>query len=210
MPASRTRNPRRRPPLGFSVLEVTVAIAILSIVSFFALDFMRSIINLDSQTRGILLAQEDMRRVFRRLVNDARLANSADNGAYPIARADSDTFIFYADADADGQAERIRYFLDGDALMRGVIQPAGVPPIYDPGSEAVTTVATDLVMAGQPVFEYYDSSYDGTSPPLAQPVTVFRIRLVKVTVIIDKNAIRAPDDQVFSTQISLRNLKDNL
>lgn len=199
--------PRSR---GFTAIELTTVIAIVGLLAVFAADFMRSVIVLDGETRGILLAQDDARRAFKQMVTDIRLTNYADNGAYPIVQADATDYVFYANVNSDGKAERVRYFLSGTSLKRGVILPTGAPPVYDPASEAVATIATDLDNGAVPVFDYYDSSYDGTTAPLPAPVSISAVRLVKITVVINKNAVRAPTDQAFSTQVSLRNLKDNL
>ena len=61
-----------------------------------------------------------------------------------------------------------------------------------------------------PIFDYYDTNYDGTTAPLAQPVSAIAVRLVKITLIIDKNSLRPPAPITMTTQVSMRNLKDNL
>jgi hypothetical protein len=41
-------------------------------------------------------------------------------------------------------------------------------------------------------------------------VSVPAVRLVKITVIVDANPAKMPAPRTFTTQVSLRNLKDNL
>jgi prepilin-type N-terminal cleavage/methylation domain-containing protein len=200
----------RQSPRGFTLIEMLVTLAIATVLAVFAAGFMRDIIIFDSELRGILMAQDDARRTFKLMVKEIRLINFADNGAYPITQAETTSFIFYSDVNGDGRAERLRYFLSGTTLYRGYIAPVGTPPVYSTGGEVVTSIATNLDNGATPIFTYYDSSYDGTSAPLATPVTIFSIRLVKLTIIVNKNAIRAPSNQTYSTQVSLRNLKDNL
>jgi hypothetical protein len=64
----------------------------------------------------------------------------------------------------------------------------------------------------EPIFEYFDSSYDGsaTAPALIFPVTPINIRLVRITVKIDSDPLQSPDEFIVTTQVSVRNAKDNL
>ncbi|MEK9201667.1 MAG: hypothetical protein AAB944_01715, partial [Patescibacteria group bacterium] len=110
----------------------------------------------------------------------------------------------------DGLQERVRYFLSGTDLRKGVIKPSGNPLQYNPASETFSTLARDVRNGGQNLFDYYDANYDGTTAALTQPVSVSVVRLVKVTVIIDADINRAPSPKTFMTQVSFRNLKDNL
>jgi hypothetical protein len=45
---------------------------------------------------------------------------------------------------------------------------------------------------------------------MTYPIDIQSIRFVKVTVIIDKDPNRSPGEMVVSSQVNLRNLKDNL
>jgi hypothetical protein len=45
---------------------------------------------------------------------------------------------------------------------------------------------------------------------MSYPIDIQSIRFVKITVIIDKDPKRSPDAMIVSSQVNLRNLKDNL
>jgi hypothetical protein len=50
----------------------------------------------------------------------------------------------------------------------------------------------------------------GTSSPITQPVTPTDVRLIKINLIIDVDPNRAPVIKTYTSQVSIRNLKDNL
>src|SRR3989344_4644245 len=117
-------------------------------------------------------------------------------------------FTFYSDIDDDGLKEKVRYFLNGPLLQKGVIKPTGSPLSYNPASEKITTLIPNVTNAT--IFTYYDENYDGAGAELTSPINIPVVRLVKITITIDKDPNRAPVTTIFSTQVSIRNLKDNL
>jgi hypothetical protein len=107
--------------------------------------------------------------------------------------------------------EQVRYFLQGRDFKKGVIKPTGSPLVYNQGVEQITTLVKDVSNAtSTPIFEYFDSSYTGTSSPLATPVQVTKVRLVRINIKIEKDPNRAPAPITVTSQVFLRNLKDNL
>lgn len=151
----------------------------------------------------------EVRQTFKTMMVEIRSASISSTGAYPLAAATGTSFIFYSDIDDDGLKERIRYFVDGSTLKKGVIKPTGNPLSYNPSNEVITTAVNNLANGAQPVFEYYDENYDGDDPPLTSPVNLLAVRLVKVTIKVDKNPTRPPAAVTMVTQVSVRNLKDN-
>jgi hypothetical protein len=148
--------------------------------------------------------------IVRTMVKELRGAKPGSNGSYPIAVASSSSLTFYSDIDADGFQEQVRYFVDGTTLRKGVVRPSGSPLSYG-GGEELFTISTDIVDSpSTDLFEYFDSTYAGTTTPLAQPVNVTEVRLVKITFVIDADPNRDPAPATYSSQVMLRNLKDNL
>jgi len=193
---------------GFTIIETLFGISIFIIVTILVTLFSRNLWIYNSFITGGLAETDAGRTVLKTLTSDIRTASSANNGAYPIAEASTTSFSFYSDIDDDGLKEKIRYFLSGTSLQKGVIKPTGTPLVYHPEDEKITILIDKLT--NSLLFEYYDTSYEGTTTPLSFPINVPKIRLVKVTIIIDKDPNRAPLPMTFSTQVSMRNLKDNL
>ncbi|MBI4132876.1 MAG: hypothetical protein HY473_02220 [Candidatus Sungbacteria bacterium] len=207
-PIAHAAGRRLRP--GVTLIEAVVALGIISLIALVVGAFQRDIFLVSGFLQDSLLAQQDLRRTLKAFSAEARSLSPSGAGAYPIAAANPNDFAFYSDTDSDGLRERIRYFLDGTNLKKGVIVPGGAPAVYDPANETVATVIRNVISTTTPIFEYYDTTYNGVSPPLSQPVDTLAIRLVKVTVTVDRNPSRPPPPVTLTTQISLRNLKDNL
>lgn len=94
--------------------------------------------------------------------------------------------------------------------MRGIINPTGNPLEYDPQSEITSEIVHGVINGSTPIFTYYDSNYNGNSSPLISPFSVLLIRLVKINLIIDKDINNPPSEIMVTTQVVVRNLKDNL
>lgn len=196
---------------GFTMTELLVSIFIISILTVAVNTFSRDIFYLNSNFSGGLNAQLDARHIVKVIVSELREASPSNLGSYPIALASSSAITFYSDINGDGLKEKIRYFLSGNDLKRGVVVPSGSPLTYSDANEKITNLVSGVVASSTlPIFQYYTSDYAGTSSPLAYPVSASLIRLVKVSVIVDKDPSHSPAPIIVTSQVSLRNLKDNL
>jgi len=195
---------------GFSILETIIAMTIFTIIAIAIVTFQLNIFSLNQISSDNLLAQEDARRALRDMSSEIRSMCPSDMGAYPIAQAATSSLIFYENIDDDSQIERVRYFLVGTTLKKGVIKPTGTPPTYNPSAETTKELVHNIANGTGTIFSYYDSNYDGTSPPLADPVDVPSVRLIKINIVIDNNIQELPQPLILTTQASIRNIKDNL
>ncbi len=196
---------------GFTLVELLVSISIFIVVLWISSLFQRDIFFYNPNLQSSLNAQLDARHLVKVMIAELRKTSPSDNGVYPIELATSTALTFYSDVDGNGSVEKVRYFLSGSSLRRGVITPTGNPAVYNSGSEQLTTLVNSIVSSSTlPIFQYYSSSYAGTSSPLSIPVDIPSVRLIKITVIIDSDPNRSPVQIVVSSNVSLRNLKDNL
>ncbi len=145
------------------------------------------------------------------MVRELRNLQVADNGAYPLERALDSEIIFYSDYDFDGKAERVRYFLTGTELSKGVIEPTGFPATYPTSQEKVKVVAEDVRNAGVPIFYYYNGDWpdDTTNNPLDTPTRLSETKLMRVNLIINQTT-DTKHDFVLDSYVQLRALKQNL
>ena len=195
---------------GYTIAELMISIAILSLLAYTISIFQRDIFSLNFSAQNNLSAQLDARHVLRQMVSELREASPSSLGAYPINVAGTSTIVFYTDVNNDGLKDKIRYFLTGSTLKRGMVVPTGSPLTYNDANEKLTSVVSNIVNGtSTPIFTYYDSSYTGTTSPLSQPVTVSAIRLVQIKAIIDKDSQKSPSSITVMTDVTLRNLKDN-
>jgi hypothetical protein len=91
-----------------------------------------------------------------------------------------------------------------------VIEPTSISPFYNIADEKVTNLVSYIANNTAPIFYYYDKNYDGTNSALATPINIPLVRLIKINILIDKDTNKEPGVITATTQISLRNLKDNL
>lgn len=148
---------------------------------------------------------ESARRGVASLVRDIREAAYGDNGAYPLSEIASTSITFYSDTDKDAVIERIRYTLVGTEFFRNILDSSGAPPRYT-GGGATTTVSehvrNDELPA--PIFHYYDA--DGNE--VTDYTEVDEVRSVTVSLIVNVQPIRAPEEFMLRSKATLRNLRN--
>ncbi|MEK7650745.1 MAG: prepilin-type N-terminal cleavage/methylation domain-containing protein [Patescibacteria group bacterium] len=195
---------------GFSLVEILIVVAILGLISVVLATFQVDIWRQNSFLTNSIQAEQDARIALKRLVAELRQAAPSDTGAFAIALADKDKLTFYSDIDGDGLHERLRYFLSGNILRRGIIKPTGSPLTYLDANEQVSNFVPNLVNSNSIIFTYFDKNYAGTSTALTLPINLPNVRLVKVQFSIEADPNRAPVTTTYESQVAIRSLKDNL
>ena len=94
--------------------------------------------------------------------------------------------------------------MQGSSLIRGVIDPSGDPPVYT-NVETFTTLSDNVRNTEKNVtlFEYYN--VDGTL--MTDLTKVAEVRFVQVTVVVNINPDRLPNQFMLRSTAALRNLK---
>lgn len=195
---------------GFTLIETVVATTMLVIVLVVLGTFQRNVFSLDRVLQISLTSQREARQALKTMTSELRSASTSSAGAYPLAEVQPTSLTFYSDIDDDGLKERVRYFVGGTRFQKGTLKPSGNPLVYNPDEETMVTLVNDLLPGQTTIFEYYDSTYDGATAPLPAPVATGDVRLVKATLVIDRSPNRSPGPITLTTQVSIRNLKDNL
>ena len=193
---------------GVTLIELLVAMFIMSLVVTAGFMLQNDIFKLNKILFGQLSAQGEAQQALRQFTSDMRTAVPSSTGSYPIAQASTSSITFYANVDSDTLVERIRYFASSTTLKRGVLKPSGSPLVYNSASEKITDLVHGIANGTTSMFNYFDSTYTGaaTNTPLAQPVATQLIRLVQLYLIVDQDPARSPAAEVFTTQITPRNL----
>lgn len=194
---------------GFSVIELLITVFVFTMLSMAVYTLFHSISSSNRVLSASITAQDEARKVLKPLVGEVRDATTSSTGTYAIHSASNTEFAFYSNVDSDTLVERVRYFLSGTTLKKGVIKPSGAPLTYDSTSEIVTDVIHHMANGATPIFSYYDKNYTGTQAALSTPILVSSVRLVKIYVIIDPLGASSPSPTIMTTQVQLRNLKDN-
>jgi type II secretory pathway pseudopilin PulG len=195
---------------GFTVVEIMVVFLIFIAMLDTVWMIYKSSLNTNTVLSESLNAQEDVRRAFSSMTAGLRSASQSSTGSYLIAAASSTALTYYSDIDRDGLKEQVRYFMSGNNLRQGIVEPSGSPISYNNANEKVTTMVRNVIRDdSKPLFSYYDSSYDGDDPALTEPISLIDIRLIKINISVDKDPLTPPAATEFTTQVFIRNLKDN-
>jgi hypothetical protein len=166
----------------------------------------------ESYTVNAYLSVETANYTLQNLLREIRNARRGDNGAYTLEIVNDQNLAFYTDTDNDGHSERIRYFLNGTVLKKGLIEPTGFPVTYPSQNEIITTVAENVRNGSQPLFYYYNSAWPGDTAhnPLVAASRQANTRMIKVHLIVNTNPTLVKADYDVQSQVQIRTLKDNL
>jgi len=197
---------------GFTLVEIVIVMGILSLFVVLVVDFQSKVFIYNRIFQGGNFVGTDALNVVKSMATEMRSMSPSSGGAYPIESASTSTITFFVDIDDNGTKEKVRYFLSGTQVLRGVIAPAGNPPVYSSGTEALSVLMSNVRnTSAAPLFTYYTSSYSGTTTvPLSLPISISSVRLVVINAILDADPTRPLVPLSATTQVSLRNLKDNL
>ena len=194
---------------GITILEMIVALGVFAITISIVMTYIWMGLRAQNKSVKHIVAQNNARRALTTIAGEIRSSMYSNAGSYPVEIAEGKSLTFYTNIDADLDAERVRYFLDGTDLKRGVIEPSGQPPGYtDP--EVESTLANYVVNDTENIFTYYDQDYEGTASFLPFPVNKSLISLIRIDLIIDVDSNTPPDPMTTTTEAQLRNLKENL
>lgn len=195
---------------GFTLLELLITMAIFTLVLSAIGYFLRDIFFYKDVFTGGLTSYDESRKVLQPIASEIRSASSSSLGSYPLEKTGDTEFVFFTDIDDNGLKEKVRYFLSGNILMRGVTAPSGSPLQYLTNNEITSEIIKGVRNGSTPIFTYYNDNYNGTTEPLTQPVSLVSVRLLKITLLIDSDPNSPPSPVVVTTEVNIRNLKDNL
>lgn len=193
-----------RTPRGLTIIEAVVAVAIVAVIM---LAIVGSIIFFYRANRSALEQSfqiNNARKGVELLVRDLREATAGDDGSYAVVSVASTSVSFFSDIDSDLTVERISYELSGTTLFRGVLDSSGVPLSYA-GAAATSTVSEYVrnLEESEPIFRYYNT--DGIE--ITNYADFQKVRFVSVSLIVNIEPIRAPEEFTLRSSATLRNLR---
>ena len=110
---------------GFTIIETLFGVAIFVLIAGALTLFSKNVWTYNSFISLGLVNADAGRQILKTMVGEIRTASTADTGAYSISQAASSSFTFYSNIDNDNSKEKVRYFLSGTTLSKGVIKPRG-------------------------------------------------------------------------------------
>lgn len=197
---------------GFTIIEIVVAISIFSIVSI-GLMYLVGVVFTQATKSGNTIADADQtRRLSNNIMQELRNAVTGSNGAYPLSIASDQQLQFYSNVDGGTDIERVRYYLSGGKLYRGIVKQSGSPANYN-GTEVSRVVQDNVANNGStPLFYYYDENFDdNVDTALTQPVNVAVVTYIKLNIeVLKKNGLSSSAKYTVNAGAALRSLKTNL
>lgn len=195
-----------------SLVEMLIAIGIFSMaIAGFTMLFMRSW-RLNAYTIEMGQSSFVVSQSVNNLVTYLRKARQGDNGAYAIQLADDNELVVYSDYDKDGITERLHVYLENSQIKMGVTDPtSSLPKTYESGDQETFILAERIVNTpADPIFYYYNREYPAVTEgnPVATPASVSTIRLIEISLKINIDPNRAPDNVEMQSFVELRNLND--
>lgn len=197
---------------GFTLAETIVTIFIFGILMMGTTLMLRDIL---SNSKQKLLAIDNIdkaRRIGINFIDEIRNSNYGANGAYPLGQAGDSQIIFFSNTlTSNGAPSRIRYYFAGNTLYKGVTKVSASGTSYDTSTEVITALLTSLSLGSNPLFYYYDGSYDGSGTALSQPVNINNVKFVKINLtVLKQDSKNSASVFTINAGSAIRNLKTNL
>jgi prepilin-type N-terminal cleavage/methylation domain-containing protein len=197
---------------GFTLVEVIVASfifgTIVAGVSSFSAYYLKNYSFSTEENQSIGIAQTGLTEMIRNI----REIRDGEDGSWPLVQTDNNLFIFYSDVTGDGKADRVRYFINGTTLQKGIIQPTAVPVTYPAGNEKIYTIVTNIDTSAGPIFTYYNGNWpsDLVNNPITPTNRIYNTRYIKVLLKINITANYAALPFELTSGVAIRSMKDNL
>jgi type II secretory pathway component PulJ len=197
---------------GFTLIETVVTIFTFGVIMV-GITLMLKNIFLTNSTQSLVINTVDRsQRVANTFINELRNASNGLGGAYPIGEASNTQLVFFSTApQGNGTISRVRYYISGNTLYKGITNPTGSPGTYNLANETVTTLLTGMSLGSDPLFYYHDGDYAGTGSALTQPVNINSIKFIKINlVVLKQSSYGSTATFTVNTGAAIRNLKTNL
>lgn len=197
---------------GFTLMETMVALAIFSLALAILYNFYLQSMGSQRYTTEQAQAVNSLRQGVETMARELREAQYGDDGSYSLVDAQDQEIIFYSDIDTDNSTEKVRYFLSGTNLMKGVTQPSGDPPNYGTSVESTSLLSPYVRNGTAPIFKYFNGDYPGDTVhnPLPAPRRLTDTKMVQLRLLVNVDLSRAPDSLEVISNVQIRNLKTNL
>lgn len=194
---------------GFSLVEIVVAIGILSMI-ILAFDMItNSSYKIFYYNQNELSSLSQATTIMRDFERTVRSASKFEGNAFDDNAANKLTFYSYQKGDDFPAPSKISYYFESESsttLKKSVIAPVPDGGTYDyPDNENKKVTDFAGTITDHDIFTYFDESYKGTGDPLNQPIQATSVRVIKISVTV-AGKVSATE----STSVQLRNMKTNL
>ncbi len=191
---------------GFTIIEVLVVLAIFVVILGALVGSLRYFYRSNTTAIEQSFAVQSARRGIENIATDIREATYSDEGSYPVISMATSSFSFYSDIDSDIFIEKVRYFLDGTDVKRGVIDSSGDPRTYDDNNEVVSIISENVRNASEStdIFTYYDTN----GSVITSTASTTNVRFVDINIIVNTTPARGLNNFTLNTSATLRNVRN--
>jgi len=195
---------------GMTLIEMTTAIAILTVVSAVITLVLVRTYSVNKYTIEQGLNNSNLQISVGNFTKNVREARQSDAGGYLILSGEDFDLEFFSDVDNDFITERLHYFLEDEYFKLGVSKPTGFPSQYPVTDEEVRIVGSNILnQIDEPIFYYYNGENlsDLENNPLETPIIPDKVSLIKLHLITNVNPDQNLRDTEVETLVRPRNIK---
>lgn len=196
---------------GITLIEVIITMAITSIIGISLVSLQYILSQNQIAVTKSYKSVDDANFVVSNLEKEIRRASSSENGAYLLNLAGDQEIIFYSDIDLDGIVEWVRYYLDGNNIVKETIDPVGFPPVYNFLDKKTKVVSEDVRNNTTPIFYYYNEDWptDTVNNPLESDDRLSETKTIKIYLRLNSDDNPEKDYSIESF-VQIRSVKNNL
>ncbi len=187
-----------------------IVIALFTVLIAVIMQSVTQLYKMNSYTLEQANEIEVARRGLLIWVRDAREMTFGVDGAFPMARAESNRMGFYSDIDKDLSVEYVEYVLSTTTLYKYTYEATGTPPVYSTTTPSRTEILSQYVRniaQSRPTFRYYNNS--GTLLASSSPM-FSDVRYITINLVVNIDPVRSPGEFLLQGSAAPRNLKENL
>lgn len=186
---------------GYSIIEMVTVTGIVAIISIVVATMLVSGLKTYRTKRQVVDIEEKLASVMRAFEQTTRAASRLNS-----ISENQLTFYRFYDLTSSSPTQ-VRYFLDGSQFKIGLTLPEGTLPniTYPQAMERTDLIIPDIINQDH-LFDYYD----GNNNLLSGNIDSSSVKMIRLTVSIDKNGAAPPGPSVETTKVMLRNMKTNL
>lgn len=186
---------------GFTIIELVAVTGLITVITLLVMSMLVSSLKTYRTKRQVVDAEEKTAAVMREFEQTTRAATKL-----LLIGPNQLTFYRFYDLTSSSPTQ-VRYFVDGSQFKVGLTSPQGTAPdvTYPSASEKIDLIIPDVTNGNQ-LFDYYD----GNSSHLTGAINSADIRVIRLTISLDKNGSAPPGPTTETTEVMLRNMKSNL
>lgn len=194
---------------GMTLAELLIGVALLVFILASAYSLLQlGEVNWSHATQN-MQAREEIARASSRIAADLRGSQELTAGAGFLELADNNEAVFYSGVDSDTAPEKIRYYQNGDQLVRSVTQPSNdaAPWVYANPAQEWAVAKYIRNSQGNPIFTYFDSSDNTITSLPASASDLAKIAQAKINLVGSVDTHSALSPITVQTSIFFRNRK---